>query len=352
MMREIDFEKRRAALRLELQRGRVDSFLITGQTNVSYLSGFEGHDSLILIGRDRNFFLTDSRYIEEARSGLKGFDIKLVRNSAYEVITKIASKHHLKRIGFEAMNLPYEVVEKLRGLMGKMRLVPLYGAMEKLRSLKDPTEIELIRRSVGLAKYVLDKIMRSVRPGVTEKSLSKNIEIEFMKNGARAAFDPIVASGSNSSKPHAQPRDAMIKNNSVLMIDMGCCLDYYNSDITRTLFLGNIENKFKKIYGVVKTAQLKAIEKIRSGIPASTVDRAARRYIESKGFGKCFSHSVGHGIGMEVHERPAISRTNTTRLAAGMVFTVEPAVYIPGVGGIRIEDMVMVTETGCVVLTA
>ncbi len=349
-MQPIDYNNRVTLLQNELKNRKLDSFLVTNETNVTYLSGFYGHDSLLLLTKNRKFFITDSRYIEEAHDTLTGFDIKLVKHSTYKTIEVLIKKNRLKRIGFESMNLPYEAVVRLKNLIGP-KLVPIKDLIEDLRSVKDDVELRLIKASIRLTKGVLDRILNFVKPGQSEYFLSRKIECEFIRENARTAFEPIVASGKNSSKPHARSSYAKISNNSFVMIDIGCNLNGYNSDLTRMIIIGEIKNKFKKMYDTVRRAQERAINKIRQGVRASDVDCAARNYIQSQGFGKYFGHSVGHGVGMDVHEGPSISKMSETILRIGMIFTVEPAIYIPKFGGVRIEDMVRVTERGCEILT-
>lgn len=351
MGQAVDYRKRSGLLDRALTSRRLDSFLVTNPTNVSYLSGFRGHDSLILATPKRKFFITDSRYIEEAKDTLSGLDIILAKGSNYETLKNLITKARLKRIGFESMNLPYEVAARLKAMIMSSRFVPVKGMVEQFRAIKDGREVRAIKDSVRLAKTVLDRIAGLIKPGITEKRLSEAAELEFIKRGARTAFDPVVASGENSSRPHAIPRDAIIEKNSFTMIDIGCSLNGYSSDITRMVVSGRIKDKFKKIYDIVRTAQGKAIEKIMSGVMARSVDAAARGYIRSKGFGKYFGHSLGHGVGMEVHEDPAVSALSEGFLRSGMVITVEPAIYIPKFGGVRIEDMVLVTDKGCEILT-
>ena len=350
-MHGIDYNKRLASLEARMKKQGLDSFLVTSGTNVSYLSGFPGHDAIVLITRSKKFFLTDSRYIEEARNTLKGFDLVLLEGSAYSALSGIIKKNALKKIGFESMNMPYEVTVRLKGFIGSSKLILCKDVVEGLRSIKDAEEVNSIKRAVRLTKEVLKNTVSLVKPGRSEEFLSRKIEIEFIENGAKAGFDPIVASGANSSKPHAMPTGNRIRGNDLVMIDMGCSLDGYNSDITRMVFLGKIKEKVARIYNIVRTAQEKSIEKIAPGVKISDIDLAGRSYISGKGFGKYFGHSLGHGVGMEVHEQPTVSKSSEGVLAPGMVFTVEPAIYIPKLGGVRIEDMVLVTETGCEVLT-
>ena len=346
-----DYKKRLKKLRSELIKKSVDSFLVTNETNVAYLSGFTGNDSLLLVTPYSQFFLTDSRFTEEAHDTVKGFTIAEVASSTYETISNVIRKNRLKRMGFESMNLPFGAVKRLEGYIGRCKILPVNNIVERLRAVKEDEEINIIKRSIGITKDVLKKAVRAIRPGVSERVLSQIIECEFMKRGARASFETIVACGKNSSKPHAHPTDTKIKKNDVIMIDIGCKLNSYNSDITRMILMGKIKDRIKKIYNIVKAAQDKALETIRPGRKISEIDSAGRSYIDKKGFGKFFGHSLGHGVGMDVHEEPSISRRNSEVLKPGMVFTIEPAIYIPKFVGVRIEDMVLVTENGFGLLT-
>lgn len=346
-----DFSKRLKKLKRELKNKSTESLLVTDKSNVTYLSGFTGTDSLLFITPDAQFFLTDSRYTQEAKDSVRGFTIVEVVSSTYETIGRIAKKNGIRKIGFESMNLPYEIVKNLEGYIGKSRLLPFKNTIERLRAIKDAEEIARINESVRLLKRVLKKAVSSVRPGVSEEALSGLIECEFIKNGAHAGFQAIVACGKNSSKPHANPTGGKIAKNDIVMMDIGCSLDSYNSDMTRMALVGSVKDKIKEICAIVKTAQDKAIEKVRPGGRISEVDRAGRQYIADRGYGKFFGHSIGHGIGLDVHEEPSVSARSKDILRPGMVFTVEPAIYIPGLGGVRIEDMVLVTEKGCKILT-
>ncbi|MBI5124272.1 MAG: aminopeptidase P family protein [Candidatus Omnitrophica bacterium] len=347
----LNYIKRSALLKAELKKQSLDAFLVTNEKNVSYLSGFTGNDASLLITLSEDFFITDSRYIEEARKGVKYFAIEVARLSNYETISSLVRANKLKRIGFESMNLQYGVVERLKGMIGRSRFTAVKDLVERLRAVKDDGEVALIRDSIRLSRAVLGKVLRLMKPGVSEKFLKRRIETEFIDGGAHAGYEPIVACGKNSSKPHAKATEACIKKNSFVMIDLGCSLNLYNSDLTRMVILGNVREKFKKIYNVVREAQKKALDVIRPGAKISDVDLAARGCIDENGFGGFFGHAVGHGVGLEVHEAPSISRFNNDRLRPGMVFTVEPAIYIPGFGGARLEEMVLVTDDGYEVLT-
>jgi Xaa-Pro aminopeptidase len=346
-----DYKFRLKKLRIGLKKLGLGSLLVTNETNVRYLSGFRGGDSLVLVTPDSQFFLTDSRYTEEAEDSVGGFNIVEVMTSTYDCITQIVKKNRIKKIGFDSLNLPYEVARRLAGCIRPARLVPVKNIIENLRAVKDLKEIEAIKRSVDVTRRVLKKVTGKIRPGISELSISDSIECEFIKRGARIAFETITACGSNCSKPHAHATKERIASNDVVMLDMGCRLDLYNSDITRMLFIGRVKDKIKEIYGIVRAAQSAAIEKIKPGVKISEIDLASRGYITRKGYGKFFGHSLGHGIGMDVHEEPGISKRNDNTLKSGMVFTIEPAIYLPKFGGVRIEDMVLVTDKGCEVLT-
>jgi Xaa-Pro aminopeptidase len=296
--------------------------------------------------------LVDSRYLEEAKSDTSSaVNVRLVSRSTFESIEELVTKGRVKRLGFESMDLPYGVVTRLKGLLGGVKLVPIKNLAETLRSVKDRAEVACIRGAVDSAKKAFERAVSKIRPGVSEDRIKSAIEVELIESGSACAFDPIVASGTNSSKPHARITHRVIAKNDFVMVDMGAKMDGYNSDLTRTIILGNVSDRFKHIYKTVGEAQKTAIDRIKAGARASDIDRAGRGYISRKGFGKYFGHSLGHGIGLGVHEEPSISPSSTTRLEAGMVFTVEPAIYIPGFGGVRIEDMVLVTKRGCEILT-
>ncbi|MCX5680228.1 MAG: Xaa-Pro peptidase family protein [Candidatus Omnitrophica bacterium] len=348
----LEHKKRLSGLRQAIKDASLDSFLVTNATNVSYLSGFRGTDAVMLVTADAGYFLTDSRYIEEAEKEIAGhLDVRLVEESIFASIDAIVRSKKLKDLGFESMDLPYGVAQKLKGLLSKTGFVPVKNLAEILRSVKDHGEIGRIRKAVRLAEEVFERAAGSVRPGVSEELIKREIELDLISKGSTCAFEPIVASGLNSSKPHARATNRSFKNNDFIMIDMGAKVDGYNSDLTRTVVLGRMQERFRKIYKTVGQAQLKAIDRITPGAKASDIDKAGRDHIKKSGFAKYFGHSLGHGVGMDVHEEPSISPSSKTRLVEGMIFTVEPAIYIPGFGGVRIEDMVLVTKRGCEILT-
>lgn len=347
----MDHKKRLSALLKELEARKLDSFFVTSDINVFYLSGFAGHDSMLLITRRGSYLITDSRYIEEASRAVKGFEIVLVEKSIYDTVINIAREERLKKIGFEMMDLPYGAAHKLKGLLSPCNLLGVKGLIKTMRSVKDEAEVALVRASVGLLRDTFRKIEPKIKAGASEKSLAREVEISFIRKGGRSGFDPIIASGSNASKPHARPSDDMISADDMVMVDIGCALGGYNSDMTRMFTLGKVNGRLKEIYDIVSDAQAKAIEAVKPGASIASIDNAARSHITRYGYGRNFGHATGHGIGLEVHEDPTISRVCEGSLKSGMIFTVEPAIYLPGVGGVRIEDMVLVTDSGCEILT-
>lgn len=344
-------KKRLALLKDELEKHGLDALLVTDEINVSYLSGFTGHDSMLLVTTRDDYFITDSRYVEDARNTIRGFRITLVEKSTFETLSSIIKKNRFKKLGFEAMHLSYGIALRLTRLAKPAQFAATKGLVESLRMIKDAGEIALIKDSIRLNKAVLNTVAKKVTPGQSELAIASMIEALYLRSGARAAFEPIVAAGKNASKPHATPTDTPIVNNSFVMIDMGARLAGYCSDLTRMIILGCASVRFKKIYAIVRIAQEKAIARIRPGARIDDIDRAARDHIRDAGYGKYFGHSLGHGIGLAVHEKPTISGLNEGIVKPGMVFTVEPAIYIPGFGGARIEDMVLVRNNGCEVLT-
>jgi Xaa-Pro aminopeptidase len=335
-----------------LGKERVDAFLITKAANTRYLSGYKGDDAALFITRKRRFFITDSRYELQARRDTKGFTVKIIKSSLAETVSDLARALKVKRLGFERDDLTYAQHERLAGKFSAIELVPVSDIVERLRRIKDPGEMRLIRRSVLILEKALTRFKAILRPGLTERDLAAEME-HFIKasGGERSSFDIIVASGSNSAFPHARPTGRRVKLNDMVLLDLGVEYEGYNSDLTRVFFLGKINPRIKKIYDTVKEANRRSIQAIRPGAEISKIDGIARGFIRKRGFGAYFGHSLGHGIGLEVHEGPSISGRNHTVIKPGMVFTVEPAVYLPGRGGIRIEDMILVTKKGCEVLT-
>ncbi len=337
---------------IALAKERIDAFLVTKAANVRYLSCYEGDDASLLIASKKRFFLTDSRYELQARRDTRGFTVKIIKSSLAETIRDLVYALKVKRLGFECHDLTHAQHDRLMRSLPGIELAPVHDMVERLRVVKDAGEVRFIRESVSILEKVSTRFKTILRPGLAERDLAAELE-HFIKvaGGDKSSFDIIVASGSNSALPHARPGTRRIRPNDMVLLDLGVGYKGYNSDLTRVFFLGKINPRTKKIYDTVREANRRSIKAIRPGVEISRIDEIARGFIRKKGFGNCFGHALGHGIGLEVHESPSISGRNHTVLKPGMIFTIEPAIYLPGWGGIRIEDMVLVTRKGCEVLT-
>lgn len=348
----MDYEKRLLLLDRELDAASLDSLLVTTAHNVTYLTGFGGHDAALLITRTRRYFITDCRYLEEASGTVRGFNIVLAKGSLESTVRTLAAKARLRKVGVESMNLPYERYRLLcTTIRGVAAPAPHRDIVERLREIKDPDEAAKLRQAAKLARSLLCRFSETVMEGETEVALATRLKMECLKHKSVSSFEPIVAIGPSASRPHAIPGEQKVSKDCAIMIDLGVTFDGYCSDITRTVFIGSTAGRIRRIFDVVRSAQEKAIKKIAPGVRICDIDRAARRFITGRGFGRYFGHALGHGVGLDVHERPAVSKRNRAPLREGMVFTVEPAIYIPGVCGVRIEDMVLVTAGGCEVMT-
>jgi Xaa-Pro aminopeptidase len=341
------------SLKKLMKKESLDAFLVSKPANVSYLSGFTGDDSSILITRKKDFFITDSRYELQAKKEIKGFDIKIVDGSGYfDFIAGLIKNNRLRRVGFEAKNISYAGVGQFRDRLKTGQMLETYDMVEAFRSIKSSHEVGLIKKALEIQLSVFNGLSKTIKPGIKETDLAAFIEYQMKtKGGQAAAFNTIVLSGKRTAMPHGTPSQKRIGKNELVMVDAGVRYNGYNSDLTRMFYLGKIPIILKRIFAAVKTAQQKATEAIRPDLKASYIDNIAREYLVKHRLGRYFGHSLGHGIGREVHEAPSVSARSKDILKAGMVFTVEPAVYIPSLGGVRIEDVVLVTKSGCEVLS-
>jgi Xaa-Pro aminopeptidase len=339
------------ALGKELAERELDRLLVSNIFNVRYLSGFSGSTGWLLVGREGATLITDFRYKEQAEGEVyRGIEIRIDSRDALAVVCEMAGG--LKgKLGFEARSLAYAAYEKLRA--AARDLVGTDGLVESLRKTKDESEIASIRRAVEIADAVFADIIKEIRAGMTEVDIAARIDFILRKKSSKVpAFKTIVASGEHSSLPHAEPTMRVIRDGDVVKMDFGAIWDGYCSDIARTVVVGKASDKIREVYGIVLEAQKEAIAGIRAGIKCSDADGSARQAIEAKGYGEGFGHSLGHGIGLEVHEGPRLSQKSEETLESAMTVTVEPGIYIPGWGGVRIEDIVVVRDDGCEVLTA
>lgn len=340
-------------LRKKMSESNTRAFLSASPVNVNYVSNFSGGDSFLLVTPDKAFLLTDSRYTEQAREELiNGVRIVLTKPNITEVLTNLVKKLHIKEIAFESESFTHGQFLRLQKGVKKVKFTPKANFIETLRQVKDADEIKSLRLAIDSARDGYFALLKKLRAGVTEEQMATDLEYLTYKHGARpGSFWSIVGINERAALPHAPLTRKKLPAKCLLLFDWGGAVNFYCSDTTRTIFLGKPDPLMKKIYTIVYDAQMKAIEKTRPGVKASELDFAARSLITKAGYGRNFGHSLGHGIGMQVHEMPAMNAKSTAVLEPGMVFTVEPGIYIPGKGGVRIEDMVLVTEKGYEVLS-
>lgn len=347
-----EFEARRQAVADGLPERKLDALLIAGGPNLRYLTGFTGDNGNLLLLQDRAIVFTDPRFEIQAAQETN-CRIKIAKGPLVMDLVAAIRRLGVSRIGFEPARLTCEAFEALRSrLPMKASLRPVAGWIEQLRMVKSASEIALIRRSVQTNSRAFEQAAAKVRPGMKECDLAAELEYRMRRLGAeKPSFETIVAGGARSALPHAQPTSARLENGQLVVVDMGAQQEGYASDMTRMLHMGPPTPKVKRMYRAVLEAQLAAVDAVRAGMPTARVDAAARRVLKGYGLDRAFVHSTGHGLGLEIHEPPRIGRRDKMRLAAGMAITIEPGVYLEGFGGIRIEDTVVVTETGCEILT-
>jgi Xaa-Pro aminopeptidase len=328
--------------------------LVTNLVNVRYLTGFSGTNALVLVGPDLRAFLTDFRYVEQAAAEVDGgYDRRRAAQDLLESVPELLGDDAV-RLGFESASMSVATHDRLRKLLpDQVELVATSGVIERLRAIKDPTEVERIRAATRLADEALERLLDDGLVGRTEREAALALENHMRELGAqRPSFDTIIAAGPHGALPHAQPRDVVIEPGQLVVIDWGAELDGYCSDCTRTVATGPVDDSAAEVYGLVLSAQLAGLEGVRAGRGGREVDAGARRLIEAGGQGENFGHGLGHGVGLEVHEAPRLSQRSEDVLQAGHVVTVEPGVYLPGQLGVRIEDLVVVHEDRIEILTS
>lgn len=351
-MSHIPFERRRVANMRRLMRKRgMTSFLVTQRENVRYLTGFTGSSGVALVTRGSIALITDFRYQLQAKRETEGTRIAILKKDLLATVKETAASMGVSRLWFDESSLPVDRARRLKetGLRVKGSVDPV----QEIRQRKDSREMRSIRTAVRRAEDSFEILRRFLRPGVSERQLALRLEFLMRERGAkRAAFDLIVASGPNGAMPHAGVSNRRLRAGDLVTVDFGAEADGYFCDITRTVCVGRPSTRQREIHELVLHAQREAIETIRPGIACKAVDHAARDIIASAGHGEHFGHATGHGIGLSVHEGPSVSALSKDVLQEGMVITVEPGIYIPGWGGVRIEDMVVVTDKGPRLLTS
>jgi Xaa-Pro aminopeptidase len=329
----------------------VQAVLFLDMKNIRYLTGFTGSDGALYIGPDCRVLLVDGRYITQARAETAGFEI-YQHQSKMDGLVDVISGHGRGMIGFESETMTVAVWTALTERLPGLTFQPLRQELEALRAVKDGEEISKIREAALIASRALSKVLERIRPGMTEREIAADLDDAIRRGGAQeVSFPTIVASGENSARPHARPQSRTIRPGDLMTIDCGAVYDGYRSDETGTFMLGRPDARQERVYQVVKQAHDRAIEAIRAGVSCRIIDGAARSWIDAQGFGESFTHGTGHGVGLDVHEYPRLTAQSEAILEAGMVVTVEPGVYLPGLWGIRIEDLVVVQKDGCEILS-
>ena len=344
--------QKKALLRRQLKKNKVDGFLVTDLTNVKYLTGFTGSSGFVVLTHTHAVFVTDFRYQEQAGHEVTGYSIKIKQSERSGEVKNICDVYRIKKLGFEADAILYGFYKKL--VKRRIKLRPLSNIVGSLRIIKSPGELELIKASVMRAEAAFRKLLPFIRTGTTERKLALKFEELLKSEGCiKLPFEVIVASGPMSALPHARPTNRRIRKGDLLVFDWGGEYEGYYSDMTRTVLIkGRDISKQKELYYNVLEAQKRAIASVIPEIKASAIDAAARDYIKQKGYDDFFGHGTGHGVGLAVHEKPVVSWRSSEIIKENMVFTIEPGIYIPDYGGVRIEDMIVVRKQGAELLTS
>jgi Xaa-Pro aminopeptidase len=355
-----DRAARLRALRSQLDAHHVDAFVVSTPHNIVYLTGFVGTAGLLVVTHDAATLIVDGRYVLAARQGIEQGEVADVAVAVVErrydlTLGVVLRELDVRRAGFEAANVTVATLRGWERAASGVAWSGVDGLVERLRIVKDDFELGVLRRGGGLISDVARQLGSIVRAGQTERSIAKAIDLAIERAGfSGPAFPTIVASGPNSAKPHARPTDRTLGRGDLVVLDFGGVLDGYCVDVTRMAAVGPLADRAQALFSAVKVAQEAAILAVRPAAAASDVDSAARSALDARGFGEAFTHSTGHGLGLDVHEAPRIGRADPEApetLQAGMVFTIEPGAYVEGVGGVRLEDDVLVTAGGCEVLT-
>lgn len=347
----MQYTNRISRIRSKLAYLEIEALLFFDMKNIRYLTGFSGSDGALIVGKNKLILMVDGRYLTQSKREVKKAEI-LEHNDKIEGIIREVTGLGLHEVGFESGAISFDSYSNLRDRLEEVKLRPISEDISSIRALKDKNEIESIKKAAEISSRALIATLDLVRPGVRERDVALELEYRMREEGAeKISFETIVASGENAALPHAKPGYRKFEDGDFIVIDYGAVYDGYNSDETCTFIIGNVTAGQKEIYGIVKDAHDKAVDSVRAGIPCREVDRIARNHIENAGLGKYFPHGTGHGVGLDVHEAPRLFTKSEGYLEKGMVVTIEPGVYIPDQWGVRIEDMVLVKENGCEVLT-
>jgi len=340
-------------LRQLLVSNGLDGIIIDSAVNRRYLSGFQGSAGTLLITNEASYLLTDFRYKTQAAAQASGFEVIIYASHPLDDIKSLLTKHGVAKLGFEGDIVSFAQFKRYESVLSNAELVNTSGIVEQIRQIKDGLELQIIQEAAKLADDAFTHILNFIKPGVRELDIALELETFMRKHGATStSFETIVASGERSALPHGVASERVIGQNEFVKMDYGAYYKGYCSDITRTVFVGKPTDKHLEIYNIVLEAQLHGLKHIKAGMSGLDADALCRDVIAGYGYGEQFGHGTGHGIGMEIHEAPRLSRLSDTLLTPGMTVTVEPGIYIPDFGGVRIEDDIVITESGNQILTS
>lgn len=329
-----------------MRRKDIDVFLFFSLENIRYLCGFTGSDGALVIAGGERTFLSDSRYEQQAKEEIRAAGFKKYKRKI-EGLAQFLGSLRIKRLGFESSAMTCESYQQLKEKLPRLRFVPLAGEIRDLRARKEPEELGKIREAIRIASVSFTDALPRMKPGARERNVAEFLEYRMKRNGGdKPAFDTVLASGPRAALPHGAASEKRMQKQETVVVDFGVRFKGYHSDETKTLILGKPDVYQRQVYETVRRAQEKALSAIRPGVSVRRIDAAAREVITRAGFGKYFGHGTGHGVGLAVHEEPSISPKGNGVVQEGMVFTVEPGIYIPGWGGVRLEDMVLATSRG------
>ena len=336
-----------------LETGEVDALLLTSVYNRLYAAQYRVAEGVAVVTREGAYYFTDSRYIEAAEKNLKGFTVRMTHPGSSEIerINEVIGEHTIKKLGFEENDMTYGDYLRYNEALHAV-LVPMQAKIDAFRATKEPWEIELMRKAQAITDQTFSELCKIIQAGMTEKELEAELLYRLYKHGAEGpSFDPIVVSGPNTSLPHGVPGERKLDFGDFITMDFGCIYGGYCSDMTRTVALGFVSEEMDKVYKTVLKAQLAGIAATKAGVAGRDIDGAARKVIADAGYGDYFGHGYGHSLGILIHEAPNANTRNDQPMPAGAVVSAESGIYLPGKFGVRIEDVTVITETGCEVLT-
>ncbi len=341
-------------LRETFNDSRIDGILLRTGSNLRYISGYSGSNGLCYVGREDAWFFTDFRYKTQSAAEVNNMNIIVPEEGdLFAALEKSGCILPGTTVGFEGNRLSYEEAEKMIAMFPKTVFKNTAMLMEELASVKEAEELDALREAARISDAAFARLLDDIRPGITERQLDAKLSFIMKSLGSeRDSFDTIVASGPNSARPHHKPTERVLQKGDFVTIDFGAMSRGYHGDVTRTVCLGKADAKQREIYTIVQDAQMTALKGIRAGLTGKAVDAMSRDLIAAKGYGDYFGHGLGHGLGLEIHAEPRLSPKYDKVLKPNQVVTVEPGIYLPGWGGVRIEDDVIVTETGCEIITA